>query len=68
MNHCRTCFNMVNGECETMTDPFNDFGCFMTKEQRIANQAELIEYCETYGTPDGVYSLKRQMKKLQERL
>ena len=65
--NCEKCFNLVNGECETMTEPFEDYSCFMTREERITKQQEMIDYCKIYGTRPISGTLKREMDELRRR-
>ena len=49
--NCKNCFNCP---CDTMTEPFDDYGCHMTKEERIQAEKDIIIYATRKGDYDAV--------------
>lgn len=67
MNRCELCFNFINNQCETMTEPFRDYSCFMTKARRITAQEDMIDHSKAYGTRESLKTLKRELIELNGR-
>ena len=62
--NCKTCFNCP---CDTMTEPFDDYGCHMTKEERIQAEKDIIIYATKKGDYDAVKVARRRLLEVEKR-
>lgn len=66
--NCKECFNFTGETCETMTAPFNDMSCFMTKEMRLTAEEEALANARLTGNETNIRDIRKTIRELRGRI
>jgi len=64
MKDCSTCANQLD-KCFSMQEPFNDCSCFMSKQDRIKCEQEIIMYSLFHDAPDAARVASENIKRIR---